>query len=93
MPRKRASIGKGEMGNMDSKILEISKNVLMISTFVPNTGLSINVFLIKGEKPALIDAGSAATIDAILTKLKELIDPREINTSLLRMNILTILVA
>jgi len=63
---------------MEAKVLEVSKNVFMISTFVPNTGLSINVFLVKDEKPALIDAGSAATIDAILDKLKELIDPREI---------------
>lgn len=63
---------------METKVLELANGVYMISSFLENVGLSINIFLILDEKVTLIDAGSANTIDSMLEKIKEIIDPREI---------------
>lgn len=45
----------------------------------PAPGGSINAFLIKDNKTAVIDTGAPATADKIVENIKELVDPKEID--------------
>ncbi|MGQ4915672.1 MAG: MBL fold metallo-hydrolase [Candidatus Asgardarchaeia archaeon] len=57
---------------------KISDKVYLVSEFLKESSLSINIYLIKDDEPALIDSGAANTAKPMLEELKKLIPLKDI---------------
>ena len=68
---------------MENKIAE---DIYWVGLYFPDIQASVNSFLVRDEKTALIDAGAPATAQGIISNIKTLIDPREIDYIVLTHN-------
>ncbi|MCL6472102.1 MAG: hypothetical protein K6T91_04745 [Firmicutes bacterium] len=58
--------------------LSDKRGIYWVGTYIPASGLSINAYLIIDEYPTLINTGAPITVDSLLTKVRSVIEPHEI---------------
>ena len=61
------------------RIDQITGDIFRISAFWPQYGISMNQFLIKDERPALIHTGTFPAYDAVREAVAQLIDPKKLD--------------
>ncbi len=57
----------------------IAEGVFWVGVYLPKKSLSLNAYLLKDEKNALIDTTASSTANEVLTNIRGLADPAEID--------------
>jgi len=63
---------------MESKVIEIARDVYRISTFNPDAGIQFNQFLINDDDPFIMHTGLKKMFPITLEAVASLIDPAKL---------------
>jgi flavorubredoxin len=63
---------------MATRVDEVAKGIFRISDFWPQYGITLNQFLIAGDRPALIHTGTHPAYDEVRKGVAQVIDPKKL---------------